>query len=115
MINEKILSRSIKDYFKSKVENEMQMIDILEANVEIHKIIEQHTGKDIWLPVEAPPSDDRYVLMSFENFSIPLVGRYVEDEDGGGFFAEGDEFESCLSQGLFVNAWMELPKPYRQN
>ena len=115
MINEKILSRSIKEYFKSKVGNEMQMIDILEANADIQKMIKQHTEKDIWFPAEDPPSDDRYVLMSFENFSIPLVGRYVEDEEGGGFFAEGDEFESCLSQGLFVNAWMELPKPYRQN
>lgn len=38
-----------------------------------------------WIPVtERLPEDDDYVLMSFENFSLPLVGRYVGDEELGG-------------------------------
>ena len=68
-----------------------------------------------WIPVEdMVPSDDRYILLSFENFSIPAVGRYERDEDGSGAFFLGDEDVCVSSYGVFVNAWMELPKPYRE-
>lgn len=68
---------------------------------------------DRWIPVEErPPESENYVLLSFENFSIPMVGRYEADEEGGGKFYIGDEEESCMSQNLIVNAWMPLPKPY---
>ena len=50
--------------------------------------------------------------MSFENFSMPLIGRYETDETGGAIYV-GDDEESCISQDLFVNAWMLLPEPYR--
>ena len=50
--------------------------------------------------------------MSFENFSLPLIGRYEVDETGGVFYA-GDDDESCISQDLIVNAWMLLPEPYQ--
>jgi len=33
-------------------------------------------------------------------------------EEGGAFYV-GDDEESCISQDLFVNAWIPLPKPYR--
>ena len=37
-----------------------------------------------WIPVtERLPENDDYVLMSFENFSLPLVGRYEGDEKLG--------------------------------
>ena len=67
-----------------------------------------------WIPVgeERYPDTDRYILISFANFSIPVVGRYKEDEEGGAFYC-GDEDETLLSHDLIVNAWMELPKPYR--
>ena len=61
------------------------------------------------------PDTDKYILLSFSNFSIPLVGRYEEDEDGSGSFYIGDEMETCLSQDLFVNAWMYLPEPPKEN
>ena len=33
-----------------------------------------------WIPVtERLPENSDYVLMSFENFSLPLVGRYMDD------------------------------------
>lgn len=68
-----------------------------------------------WVPVEGKlPEDDRFVLMSFENFSMPLIGRYEVDETGSGAFYVGDDEESCSSQDLYVNAWMPLPDPYRQ-
>ena len=66
-----------------------------------------------WIPVEERlPEDDKYILLSFENFSIPLVGRYDRDETGAAFYV-GDDTESCSSSGVFVNAWMSLPEPYR--
>lgn len=72
--------------------------------------------KDVraWIPVEEQlPKEDRFVLLSFDNFSMPLIGRYEIDEDGGSFYV-GDDEESCSSQRLFVNAWMPLPERYRQ-
>ena len=43
--------------------------------------IEEHS----WIPVEERlPEEDEYVLMSFENFTLPIIGRYEKDNDGGG-------------------------------
>lgn len=68
-----------------------------------------------WIPCsERFPEDDNYILLSFSNFSLPLVGRYEEDEEGGAFYV-GDEEESCVSQGIIVNAWQPLPKPYQED
>ena len=71
-----------------------------------------------WIPVtERLPENEKFVLMSFENFSLPLVGRYVGDEELGGAWYEGDCFgeDTCLANDLFVNAWMPLPEPYRED
>ena len=70
--------------------------------------------KHRWIPVtERLPETGDYVLLSFSNFSVPAIGRYDEDEEGGAFFI-GDETESLVSQDMFVNAWMPLPEPYRR-
>jgi len=69
-----------------------------------------------WIPVsEKLPDEDEYVLMSFENFTLPIIGRYEKDNDGGGAWYAGDDdgCDTCSSQDLFVNAWMPLQKPYR--
>ena len=67
-----------------------------------------------WIPVtERVPDNDRYILLSFENFSLPEVGRYEKDERGGAFFV-GDDDEPISKSGVFVNAWMELPKCYKE-
>ena len=68
---------------------------------------------DGWIPVEErlPESTD-YILLSFSNFSLPTVGRYEEDLEGGAFYL-GDDEETCVSQGLYVNAWRPLPEPYQ--
>ena len=69
--------------------------------------------KHRWIPVEERlPELGEYVLISFSNFSVPAIGRYDEDEEGRAWFI-GDETESLVSQYMFVNAWMPLPKPYR--
>lgn len=81
--------------------------------------LESHTVSESgWIPVtERVPENDDYVLMSFENFSLPLVGRYVDDEKLGGAWYLGDCFDedTCLANDLFVNAWMPLPEPYRED
>ena len=52
-------------------------------------------------------------MLSFENFSLPVVGRYEGNKDEGGNFYVGDDTETCLEEELIVNAWMPLPEPYR--
>lgn len=64
-----------------------------------------------WHPAENPPTNEAYILLSFDNFPIPMVGRYEEDEKGGAYYA-GDEDTSLISRGAFVNAWSELPDRY---
>ena len=61
---------------------------------------------------ERVPDNDRYVLLSFENFPLPEIGRYEEDERGGALFV-GDDDEPISRTGVFVDAWMELPKRYK--
>lgn len=67
-----------------------------------------------WIPItDRLPDSGKYVLLSFENFSLPVVGRYEVSENDDGAFYVGDDFETCSEQDLFVNAWMPLPEPYR--
>ena len=68
-----------------------------------------------WIPVsERLPDPDKHILVSFENFSLPMIGKYTVDDDGGVFIV-GDEDESFIENDLYVNAWMELPKCYKED
>lgn len=67
-----------------------------------------------WIPItERLPETDDYILISFENFNVPQVGRYEADEDVGGEFYPGDEDFTYKSIDLYVNAWMPLPQPWK--
>lgn len=67
-----------------------------------------------WIPCsEKFPEDESYILVSFENATMPDIARYEENDEGGTFYP-GDDEESYSSYGFFVNAWMPLPKPYRE-
>lgn len=74
-----------------------------------------------WIPIEEREPEvnedgvSEYLLVSCSNFPVPCIGRYEADEDGGGIFYEGDGDRSLLSYGLFVNAWMPLPKAYKED
>ena len=71
-------------------------------------------NNDGWIPCsEMLPDNNNYILMSFENFSTPMIGRYEEDETGGAFYI-GLQDETCISQDLFVNAWKPLPDPFEE-
>lgn len=68
-----------------------------------------------WIPVsERLPDADKYILVSFENFTILDIGRYETDKDGSGAFYPGNDDKSYVEYGLFVNAWMPMPEPYRE-
>lgn len=77
------------------------------------EIVEEEA--DVWIPADEPPKDDNYILLSFENYSCPLVGRYEPDGEMGGAYYIGDcdGEDTCIANNLFVNAWMPLPEPYK--
>ena len=75
-------------------------------------ILERYPG---WIPVEdteRAPEDESYVLVSFSNSSLPDIARYEKNDEGGTYYP-GDDEDSYLKYGLFVNAWMPLPELYR--
>ena len=68
-----------------------------------------------WIPIsEHLPEDESYILVSFENATMPDIARYEENEDEGGTFYPGDDEKSYSSYGIFVNAWIPLPEPYKE-
>ena len=68
-----------------------------------------------WIPIsERLPESDEYILISCSNYTGLCIGRYEKHEDGSGNFYQGDDDDALLSYGFFVNAWMPLPKPYRE-
>ena len=72
-----------------------------------------------WISIdERLPEVDKYgcsdyILLSFDNYNLPAIGRYEFDEENGGAFYEGDEERSCSSYGFMVNAWQPLMKNYQ--
>lgn len=88
------------------------MIEII--NTEQVKAI-KHLESINWIPIEERlPETDGYILVSFSNSTLPDIGRYEADKDGGGAFFPRDEERSYVSFGLFVNAWMPLPETYKE-
>ena len=104
-LNTILMTNSVKEYWEHK-----QVAEYLEELQEYRKLKEQ--GKILkWIPVEEQlPDPERYILVSFENFSTAMVGRYTVDDTGGGTFRIGDEDDSFLQHDLYVNAWMYLPE-----
>lgn len=77
--------------------------------------LEQDEKENGWVPVsEKLPDPDEHILVSFFNFSLPMIGRYTVDDDDGGTFRVGDEDDSFIEHDLYVNAWMPLPKRYAE-
>lgn len=70
-------------------------------------------SSDKVLTSEKLPEDESYILVSFENATMPDIARYEENDEGGTFYP-GDDEKSYSSYGIFVNAWMPLPEPYKE-
>lgn len=48
--------------------------------------------EDKWIPItERLPENGDYILISFENATIPEIGRYEEDKEGGAFYIGDDD------------------------
>ena len=109
-------SKLMRDYFIKLIEKHEHEVDVVNCNADLHQILDENSTINGWnLRDDKTPPTDRYILLSFENFSVPLVGRYEEDTDGDGAFYIGDEDESCISQDIIVNAWMDLPQCHRED
>lgn len=108
---EKLISR-LEEETKLYVDDDGNMGFAIPKNKAI-SIVNQLAEEygDGWIPSDEPPKTEDYILLSFENFPVPLVGRYEEDEEGGAFYV-GDDTESCVSSGIIVNAWQPLPPKY---
>lgn len=103
----------LRDYEKTGLQPE-QLLEMNELYLEKCREVNALKKRDQWIPVgqeEKKPPEEGYILLSFENCSLPEIGRYEGDETGGAFYA-GDDEESCISMGLVVNAWRPLPEQY---
>ena len=95
----------IKD--KNKLSEAMEKLARLEDAEEKDRLCQ-------WIPCsERMPEDESYILVSFENSTMPGIARYEENDEGGTFYP-GDEEETYAHYGLIVNAWMPLPTPYEK-
>ena len=95
----------IKD--KNKLSEAMEKLARLEDAEEKDRLCQ-------WIPCsERLPEDESYILVSFENSTMPDIARYEENDEGGTFYP-GDEEETYAHDGLIVNAWMPLPTPYEK-
>ena len=98
--------------------------DLKECIAEVkHSAIQEQSKEKIintlqgnrWIPItDRYPKNDNFILLSFDNFSLPMVGRYEKYENGGAFYL-GDEDIPCSKQDLFVIAWRPLPEPYKES
>lgn len=112
LIDRQVLARSIEEYLIDLLEKGKTEVEITEFNVDIQNLVKKIPAENEWIPTEyeVPPNEE-YILISFRNFSIPSVGRYESDKEGGSFYV-GDEEKSCAEFGIYVNAWMPLPECY---
>jgi len=95
--------------------DEVRELDDFDKTQTAHllKKLAEEQRRHCWASPEEPPDEGNYVLLSFANFTLPEIGRYEEDKNGDGAYYLGDEDETCISQDLYVNGWMPLPKTYR--
>lgn len=110
----------LRDYENTRLTpNEVVRVNDFEQSQAGHllKKLNEEQAKHSWIPVtERLPENDAFVLLSFENFPLPMIGRYEFDEDGGGawYLGDCDEYDTCVANDLFVNAWRLLPEKYEE-
>lgn len=104
--------------------DELKEEGIIVDNERGHRVVEiirshmddiSDTNGEKWIPIddtEHTPKDESYVLVSFSNSNLPDIARYEENEEGGTYYP-GDDEQPYLKYGLFVNAWKQLPEPYK--
>lgn len=114
-VEEEIRKEKMKDCQPDRYDDGlMAAIGIVREYIDKMSRIDDAEGRNSrWIPCsERLPEDENYILVSFENFTLPDIARYEENDEGGAFYP-GDDEKSYSSYGLFVNAWMPLPDPYK--
>lgn len=107
---EKILEK-LRNAVDKECVSSVQKVRLCDAVQIVQKVAEEYSNG--WIPIsDRLPENDQYILLSFDNFSVPMIGRYENYESGGAFYI-GDEDITCSKQDLFVNAWQPLPEPYQ--
>ena len=120
MIDKEILLDELEEEYENfkkhflDVDSDLYFAGICYGLKKAINLINGQKEKFEWTNSDIVPVGYGYILLSLDNFQIPLFGRYEEDEDGGGAYYICDENESCSSKGLIVNAWMPLPEPYKE-
>lgn len=119
MTIEKVISNLKKVPAAITMSNEiaLQIAGWLEKALEINDELQDWRSGKLgygdykWISIDDKlPKDDSYILLSFSNYSVPIVGRYESYEDGSGNFFAGDEEIPLIKQDMIVNAWMRLPE-----
>lgn len=96
---------AIKEVLDMPTHNGITKDTILNAfkwffNYTIEEAQEESTEPEVqtrWIPVdEKLPDPDELILLSFENFTVPMIGRYTVDDDDSGTFRVGDTDESFV-------------------
>ena len=102
------------EFSKNRKFDAVFVSSIMDMIEQLQDDLEQDEKENDWIPItEQLPRQGAYVLLSFENYLLPEIGFYEEDKKGGAFCnAEGYKFNSA---GIFVNAWMPLPEPYKED
>ena len=95
-----------------------QMREIDKLYAEKCKELAEEKKKNRWIPDDNPPKinedgESDYILLSLDNSTIPCVGTYREDDDGGAYYTDIGE-KSLAGIESFVNAWCPLPERYRE-
>lgn len=117
-LNEEVLKNAISVYKNSEacgIELEPLELVCLQAAEELLEYRKaEKQDKDRWIPItERLPENGQHVMVSVNDFSLPDMAHYKEDENGGAFYP-GDDENSYSQYDLFVNAWMPLPEPYKE-
>ena len=109
--------KQYKDKYSGRYKYAGLYVKVIQDMIEqLQDDLEQNEKENGWIPVdEKLPDPGKLILVSFENYSIPMIGRYTVDDDDGGTFRVGDEDDSFIEHYLYVNAWMELPECYKED
>ncbi len=109
-----VCERELCQYYDGFEDGVSKAIEIVKGGMEDAEDAKDTNVPGKWIPIsERLPKPDKYILLSFSNYSGLVIGRYEEDDEGGTFYP-GDGEKSYSSYGFFVNAWMPLPEPYRE-
>lgn len=110
--------RKLKDYEDTGLSpKEVVSLNNFEETQTHRLLIKLAEGRDKhrFIPITEKLHDpDEHVLLSFENANFVMIGRYTVDDEDSGTFRIGDDDESFAQNDMYVNAWMRLPEPYRE-